>query len=170
MVFKTSYNAALGQPAFNLNGVDTTPRVAIGTILKGYDDVLGEGEFIYLPGVASCAAGDVVVYDLLPGGPTTTRVTAAGQPNSGQLVTVAVVAVPAASYGWFQISGVAIVNVIAATAAGRAFLSATAGQLTSVAAAGVQLVAARLSSAIGTPSATQAYLTLSRAAIQSQIT
>ena len=169
MPFKTSYNAALGQPSISMAGVDTIARVAIGTILKGFDDLLGEGEFIYLPGAAGVLAGDHVMYDLLPSGPTVTRSTT-GQANTGQQTAVAVSAVGAGSYGWFQISGVAVVNVIAGTVAGRAFLSATAGQLSSTATAGAQLLGARLSSATGTPAVGQSYMTLNRPAVQGQIT
>lgn len=170
MPFKTSYNAALGQPSINLAGVDTYARVAIGTIVKGFDDLLGEGEFMYLPGAAGVLAGDHVVFDLLPGAASVTRSTAAGQVNSAQPSAVAVAAVPAGSFGWYQVSGVAVVNVVAGSAAGRAFLSATAGALTSTAAAGVHLLGARLSSAVGNPAAGQAYITLARPAVQGQIT
>jgi len=169
MPFKTSYNAALGQPAFNLAGVDTVARVAIGRIERGFDDLLGEGEFIYLPGVAGTLAGDHVVFDLLPGAATTARSTAGTAANTGFPTAVALVPVPLGSFGWFQISGVAIVNVVAGTVAGRAHLSATPGQLASAATAGAQLLGARLSSAAGVPAAGQAYLTLTRPAVQSQI-
>lgn len=170
MPFKTSYNAPLGQPAFDLKGVDTVARMAIGSVMKVYDDLLGEAEFIYLPGVAGTLAGDHVVYDLLPGAPTSTRSTAAGQANSGSVSAVAQAAIGAGQFGWYQISGVAIVNVVAGTVAGRAFLSATAGQLTSTAAAGAQLIGSRISSAVGVPAAGQAYVTLNRPAVQGQIT
>lgn len=170
MPFKTSYGAALGMPAINLTGVDTVRAVAIGTVMTGFDDVQGEGQFIYLPGVAACVLGDVVTYDLLPSAPTVTRALAAGGANTGLPIAVAIAAVPAGSFGWFQISGVAEVNVIAATAAGRAFLSATAGQLTSVAAAGAQLLNARISVAVGTPRAGVSYVTIARPSVQSQIT
>lgn len=170
MPFKTSYNAGLGQPTINLAGVDTVAKVAIGTIVKGFDDTLGEGEFIYLPGAASVAAGDTVTIDLTPGANAVVRTTAAGQVNSGWSLGVAVAAVPAGSFGWFQISGVAIANVIGGTAIGRAFLSATAAQLTSVAAAGVQVLGARILSAVGTPAAGQSYVQLNRPIVQGQIT
>lgn len=170
MAFKTSYNAALGQPNFTLAAVDTVKAVAVGTIVKGYDDTLGEAEFIYLPGLAATVAGDMVAYDLNPAGPVTTRSLAATHANQGTPLAVAVAAVLLGQYGWYQISGVAAVNAIAATAAGRAFVSATAGQLTSVAAAGAQIIGARISTAVGTPAAGQVYLTLNRPATQSQIT
>jgi hypothetical protein len=169
MPFKTSYNAALGQPAFNFAGVDNVARVAIGRIEKGFDDLLGEGEFIYLPGAAGVLAGDHVLFDLAPGASTVTRSTT-GNANSGQPSAIAVAAVPAGSFGWYQVSGCAVVNVIGGTAVGRAFLSATAGQLSSTATGGSQLVGARISSAVGVPAAGQAYITLTRPAVQGQIT
>lgn len=170
MPFKTSYNMALGQPSFALNGVDTLARVAIGTIVKGYDDTLGEAEFMYLPGVAGLLAGDHCWFDLLPGAPSVTRSLAATTANSGLPTCVALTAVPAGSYGWFQISGVAAVNVAAGNVAGRVYDNAVAGQLSSTALAGAQLLGARFSTAIGTPTASQAYMTLTRPAMQSQIT
>jgi hypothetical protein len=170
MTFKTASNTALGITAFVLAAVDVTPKVPVGTIAKAFDDTLGEAEFIYLPGAANVAAGDTVVYDLLPAGQTVTRVTSGANANSGQPVAVALVAIGAGSYGWYQISGVAIVNVTAASAAGKAMLTATAGSLNSAAVAGAQIIGARLSSAIGTPAAGQAYATLNRPSVQTQIT
>jgi len=172
MPFKTSYNAGLGQPPINLLGVDTAPKygVAIGTILKGFDDLLGEAEFIYLPGAANVIAGDHVVYDLLPGAVSVSRSSVAANANTGWPSAVAVAAVPAGSFGWYQISGVAVVNVAAGSAAGRAFLTATAGQLSNSPQAGSQLLGARLSTAIGTPAAGQSYMTITRPSVQGQIT
>jgi hypothetical protein len=170
MTSKTASNAALGVPGFVLAAVDVTPKVPVGTIAKAYDDTLGEAEFIYLPGAANVAAGDLVVYDLLPSGPSVTRTTVAAQANSGQPVAVALTAIGAGSYGWYQISGVAIVNVTAASAAGKMMLTATAGSANSAATAGSQVLGARLSSAIGTPAAGQAYATLNRPSVQTQIT
>jgi hypothetical protein len=170
-MYKTAANAALGVPTFNLASVDVVAKVAVGTIVKATDDVnLGDAEFIYLPGVANTVGGDLVTYDLLPGAPFVTRATAAAFANSGQSVAVALVAIPAGSFGWYQISGVAIVNVTAASAAGKLFLTATAGQANSAATAGAQVLGARLSTAIGTPAAGQAYATLNRPSVQSQIT
>lgn len=170
MPFKTSYNSALGVPTINLAGVSTVALLAVGTVVKGFDDVQGEGEFMYLPGVASLAEGDFVAVDLNPGGPAVVRSLAATHANSGQVIACAMAAIPAASYGFYQISGVAIGNVIAATAAGRGFVSATAGQLTSVAAAGAQMLGGRISTAVGTPAAGKAYVTMNRPFVQGQIT
>jgi hypothetical protein len=170
MTFKTATNAAIGLPTFDINSVDVVAKVPVGTIARAYDDTQGDAEFIYLPGAAGIVAGDLAVYDLLPAGQTTVRSLAATHVNTGQPCAVAIAAVGAGQFGWFQISGVAIVNVTAASAAGKAFLTATASQLNSAAVAGVQVCGARLSSAINVPSANKSYLTLNRPFIQGQIT
>lgn len=169
MTFKTSYNAALGVPSLTLAGVDTTAKMVVGTVVKGFDDLQGEADFIYLPGVAGTLAGDVVTFDLMPGGQLTVRATTASA-NTGRSIAVALTAVSAGSFGWYQITGAAIVNAVAGTVAGGMYLSATAGSVTSTAAAGVQVGGARINSALGVPAAGQVYATLNRPAVQTQIT
>lgn len=168
MVFKTGYNVGLGATVFT--SVDTAAMYALGAIVKGLDDVFGEGEFIYLPGLALTAAGDAVVWDLLPAGQTTTRTLVATHANSGRSVGFAMAATIAATFGWYQIAGVATVNATAATAIGKCMLTATAGSVNSAAVAGSQLLNATISSAVGTPSAGKCYVTCNRPNIQSQIT
>ena len=170
MAFRTSYNPGLGMPNIDLSGVDTVARVAIGTIVKGFDDLLGEGEFIYLPGAASVGAGDMVLYFLDPSGPSTSRIQLGAHANSGLPVAWAVAAVPAGSFGWFQISGCVIANAAAGTAASRAFIGAGNGQVSNTASAGAQVLGARITSSVGTPRAGAVYLTASRPSIQGQIT
>lgn len=171
MPFKTSYDSALGMPSITLSGVDTVKRVALGTIVKGYDDTLGEAEFIYLPGAANVVAGDWVMYDLLPSAPTVTRLTSALGANKGRPVAVAVAATGAGTYGWYQVGGVAAANVLAAFAAGSTvFTTATGGSVDDTAVAGGQILGAFGSGAIGTPAAAQAYVTLNRPFLQGQIT
>jgi hypothetical protein len=170
MPYRTSFNSGLGMQAFSLAAVDNVRSHPIGTIIRGFDDVLNvEGDFIYFPGVANLVAGDVVAYDMLPSGAFVTRITTAFN-NSGHPVAVALTAIPLGSFGWYQIGGVAVVNVTAASAVGRMFLTATAGQVNSAAVAGSQVIGARLSTAIGTPAAGQAYVTLTRPSVQTQIT
>lgn len=170
MVFRTSGNPALGLQSFNAADVDTVQKCAIGTIMRGFDPVLGEGEFIYLPGAGSVQAGTVVAYDLLPGTPTVTPLATNTVNNSARPVAFAVVAVPAGSFGWYQIGGVTIANVIGGTAAGSCFLTSTLGSVSNTADAGDQVLGARISSAIGTPAAGKSYVTISRPCVQSQIT
>lgn len=171
MGIRTSFNAGLGVPNLNLLDTDAVAKYPIGTIVRGWDDVLNiENEYIYLPGVAATVANDVVVYDLAPAGPTTTRLVNNAQNNSGRPVAVALAASVATMYGWYQISGLATVNATAASAAGAMNATATAGSVNSAADAGDQIIGARLSTAVGTPSAGKAYATISRPCMQSQIT
>lgn len=169
-MFKTSFNSALGVAAFSLAAVSVAAAVPVGTVVKGYDNVQGEGEFIYLPGVASCVAGDVVVYDLNPAGATINRFIENTYANSGRPVAVALTNVGAGEYGWFQISGAAITNVIGGTVAGNAMGSPTAGKIGNTANTGDQILGMRISTAIGTPAAGQSYVTMNRPNLQSQLT
>lgn len=170
MPWRTAPNSALGVQAFNANAIDNTADHPIGTIVRATDTLWGEGEFVYLPGVASLAAGDAVVYDLLPTGPTVARLANNAQNNTGRPVAFAVEAVPAGSFGWYQIGGAAIVNAVAGTVAGVMMATATAGSVGNTADAGDQILGGRISSAVGTPSAGKAYATLNRPTMQSQIT
>src|SRR5579872_5448694 len=83
----------------------TTQNHPLGTIIKAYDSTsFGEGEFIYLLGVASTVTGILVRYD------ATTFQTAL-LPSTANLdvpVAVAMSANVATQYGWYQISGLAV--------------------------------------------------------------
>lgn len=169
MVWRTSANSPLGVQA--PDGLpDTTPQVAVGTLAKFWDDVLGEGEFIYLPGVAGTVAGDVVLFDLIPGAQSTVRHSNASGSNTGRPLAVATSASVAGTWGWYQLSGVAIVNTVAGTVPGSAFATATAGIIGNTADPGDQILGVRISSSVGTPSAGKSYMTLNHPNCQSQIT
>lgn len=171
MTFKTSFNAPLGVPAWSPTTVDDTAKYPVGTILKGYDDTQGEGEFIYLPGVASTVAGDCVVYDLMTAAQATVRTLSGTHLNSGRPVAFAMGATVASTYGWYQIGGLVVASVLASFAAGaKCFLTATAGNIDDAAIAGCQVLNCISSSAIATPSAGKAYLTINRPFVQGQIT
>ena len=83
----------------------TTQNHAIGTIVRAVDPTYGEGEFIYLAGVASTVVGSVVTYNTSSG---TTTLAPAGT-NKPQPIAVAMSANVASSWGWYQISGIAVV-------------------------------------------------------------
>lgn len=170
MAFKTAANSALGIAGFNLTDIDVVAKVPIGTIVKGYDDVQGEGEFIYLPGVAAVAAGDAVLYDLAPAAQATVRHSNATGSNSGRPVAFALNACVAGQFGWFQIGGVAIVSTVAGTVAGVMMGTATVGSVGNTADAGDQILGARISTAVGTPAANKSYATINRPYVQGQIT
>jgi hypothetical protein len=113
--------------------VDTAPRSPAypGMLSHAVDPLDGGGEFIYLQGVAGVAAGQVVTYSNL-GASALALVAAHGSP-----VAVAMAAIGAGQFGWFQISGLARPQKAAgavAVASGLA-ISATPGVLTGVAAA-----------------------------------
>ena len=169
MAWKSGVNGPLGFPVPGT--IDDTAKVPVGTIAKFNDPTLGEGEFIYLPGVASVAFGDCVVYDLVPGAQAIVRTLSGTHLNFGRACAFATAAIVAGKFGWFQIGGVAVASVLAGFAAGaKVFLTTTAGNVDDAAVAGCQVLGAVSSSAIGTPVANKAYITLSRPFVQGQIT
>lgn len=82
----------------------------------------GEGEFIYLKGLASTAAGDLVTYN---GDGVTTRTVA----RVTGPCAVAMAATVANEYGWYQIRGVAKVKSGTVAADKQLYLTSTAGQV-----------------------------------------
>lgn len=82
------------------------PKVPLGTIVKAWDPTYGEGEFIYLLGVANTAVGSLVTYH-----PSTylTALAPVGT-NKPQPIAVAMSTNGASSYGWYQISGLAVMK------------------------------------------------------------
>jgi len=151
----------------------TVLEAQLGEIRQGWDPALGSGEFIYLKGVASLAVGDFVTYNAYTG--VTTRW--AGTANSGYPLAVAVVALTATQYGWFQISGNAIANCTGSVVAGdKAFFSAT-GSVKTAATVGAQVLGIQAATAngatvtgFGALAATQAVYTINRPFVQGQIT
>lgn len=158
--WKSGANAPLGYPL--PGNVDVTAKVKVGTKATFYDETLGECEFIYLPGVASLAAGDAVIYDLLPGSETVARLTTTNGAGKGRAVAFATAALTSATvtFGWYQIRGVALINVAAAYAIGLLYTTATPGVLDDAVVALASIIGAGGSSAIDTPNTGQAYATI----------
>lgn len=152
--------------------IDTTTALPFGTIVRGVDTASGKGggEFIYLPGVASTAAGSLVTYD--PINKTTTL--APHTANLGQPLAVAMAAVATAkNYGWYQIAGVAVVKKIAAkiNPSVAIFLGTTAGSIQATASAGKEVLNARTVNAATVASATSTInVLIQRPFAQGQIT
>lgn len=135
----------------------TTPVVPVGTERRAVDSVLGEGTFKYLPGCGSAAVGIMVFYKQSLSGVASSGAT----PNTvstGRPVAVAMGTVPSGTYGWFQITGNAIIkkNATKVSPLSKVFQSSTAGRIagTGVTSAGKQII-----NAIATPSATVASAT-----------
>jgi len=82
----------------------TTQKHALGTVVRAIDPTYGEGEFIYLLGVASTAVGSPVTYNKTTWATTLAPVGS----NKPQPVAFAMSANVASQYGWYQISGVAV--------------------------------------------------------------
>jgi hypothetical protein len=89
----------IGYPAITDFG--TVKKVPLGTIVRAVDETYGEGEFMYLTGVASTTVGCWV--GIMPATGATILATA----NGTYALGVAMSACVASNYGWYQISGVA---------------------------------------------------------------
>lgn len=139
-----------------LTDVDTTAKFPLGTIIRATDPALGEGEFIYLKGVAGTTVGAVAIYDLQA---ATSTLAVAGSRGPA---AVAMAAVVASTYGWYQISGSAIVFETGATAGANVYVTATAGRPSATTVVTDKIDGARFKSADGTPSAGFAYAMLAR--------
>lgn len=143
MAFKTS-DPYIGAQA--LTEVSTTQKVPLGTKVKGVDPSLGEGEFIYAKGVANTVAGSVVTYY------ESDYVTALLAANAIGQVGVAMAALVASTYGWYQVRGKAIAKCVAAVADnGLVYACATAGSIDDAATAGDRVKNAITASATDTP-------------------
>lgn len=120
----------------------------LGTRIKAVDPTYGEGEFIYLKGVASTVVGSWVTYDQ---DDNTTALLAA---NAIGPVAVAMSANVADQYGWYQIYGKAVGKALAAYADNDlVYATATAGSIDDAVVAGDRVKLAKGASAVGTPSA-----------------
>jgi hypothetical protein len=81
----------------------TTQYHPLGTIVRGIDPVFGEGEFIYLLGVASTVVGSIVNYD----DSYQTALDSTATSGTPRPLAIAMSANVASQYGWYQISGLA---------------------------------------------------------------
>ena len=99
----TVYTVAGAQPITTHSTVQKHP---LGAIVRGVDPTYGEAEFIYLLGVASTAVGSVVTYDAS----TYQTVLSAVGGSIPRPIAIAMSANVASEYGWYQISGVAVVK------------------------------------------------------------
>lgn len=138
MVFIPNENELGLQP---IAVTSTTQNHPLGKIIRASDPTLGQGEFIYLLGVASTVVGNVVTY-------STTTFQTTLSPNTAQNVNpnaVAMSANVASQYGWYQIAGLATVKKTAVQVAPNAkvFQSGTAGRWMPTSTAGMHIMGAR---------------------------
>lgn len=150
---------------------DTVQNHPLGTVVRAKDPTYGEGEFVYLKGIASTAVGSLVVYDQFNA--TSTLTVATTHKLTGRPVAVSMSANVASQYGWYQTKGAAVVAKAAVKVNPNVaiFLSATAGALSPTAATGKQVIGA-----IAVPAATVASATgtvvvvLNEPSIEGQLT
>lgn len=142
-----------------IDATETTQKLPLGTIIRAEDKAstaYGIGEFIYLKGVSSTAVGTVVIYN--PDDFSTTRASA----NAIGPVAVAMSANVANQYGWYQISGKAVVKAATVVDNATVYISGTAGTLDDAVVDGDMVHLAKFASADGTPSAGFAEIEISR--------
>ncbi len=138
MTFAVSTLAG-AQPIAN---TDTTAKHVLGTVVKANDPTYGEGEFIYLLGVGSTVVGSMVTYNTTTYQTTLTPTTGT---TDGAPIAIAMSANVASQYGWYQISGNAVVKKtgVAVAPSSGLWLSGTAGRFYVTASAGKGIVGAR---------------------------
>lgn len=149
----------------------TTAKVPLGTIVKGLDETYGEGEFIYLKGVASTVAGASVIYNATTY--QTALLTVANGKNKGAPVAVAMAATVADEYGWYQITGNSVMKKtgVAVTPQVPIFISDTSGRIKVLASAGQQILGAQTANLTTVVTTTSTVVvTLNRPHTQGQIT
>lgn len=144
----------------------TTQRHPLGTIILATDPTYGAGEFIYLKGIGSTVVGSLVDFDPY-------LATTALAPATGGIgpVAVAMSANVANQYGWYQVTGAAVVKAPNAMTPGAEvfMLAATPGSVDDADVANEQIVNAKVSTTTGTPGTGLAVITINRPFHQGQI-
>lgn len=118
-----------------------TQNHPLGTIIRANDPTFGQGEFVYLLGVASTVVGNVVTYSA-----TTYQTTLSPNTvNNVNPLAVAMSANVAAQFGWYQIGGLAVVKKTAVQVLPNAkiFQSGTAGRWMPTSTAALHIMGAR---------------------------
>lgn len=157
--------------------VPSTTTFTIDTGTTGAGATTTQGTFTYgalFPGVLVSFSNA-----LTSGAAVVSAGIAASTGNTGTSLGVAISGLLNGQWGWFQVSGVAIVNTAGAPAVGNPVGLGTAGAVTPTLAAGKQIInatyASTVSAVIGSGSAaqtltaTQALVTLNNPAVQTQI-
>lgn len=145
--------------------------IPLGTIVKAKDGTYGEGEFIYLLGIGSTVVGSLVKYNATTY--QTALLSVTNGKNKGVPVAVAMSANVAAQYGWYQISGNAVIKktTVAVTPQVPIFISGTDGRMKVVASAGQQILGAQTANLTTVVTTTSTVVvTISRPFAQGQIT
>ena len=148
-------NPRIGMQAIAVT--DTTQNLPLGTKVWAYDPTYGEGEFIYLSGIASTVVGSWVSYN--PDDNSTALLAA----NAAGDVAIAMSANVASQYGWYQIGGKAIGKAAASFVDNaEVYATATAGTVDDAVVSGDKVFGVKGASAVDTPSTGLAEFEISR--------
>lgn len=154
-----------------IDATDTTQNHGLGKIVRASNSTQGDGEFIYLLGVANTVVGSLVTYN------ATTYQTAlsptTGATTRPQPVAVAMSANVASQYGWYQIEGLAVIKktAVAFSPQVAVYLSATTGRIKAIQSAGMQILGAMTANLATVVTSTSTVTVLiNRPHLQGQIT
>lgn len=166
-------NTALGFPKPGIV-YDTNQSLIIGARAKFRDTgttFLGEGEFIWLPGVANTILGSWCTFSTSDGTVNTGATTLwAGTANLPYPLAVATAVTVASTWGWYQIYGAAICAISGTIAAGNGAAWQAAGVVQGSAAVATKNVEGAIAlSANAVPAANQAIYFLSYPSSQTAV-
>ncbi len=148
---------------------NTTALAALGKVTRARHETYGEGEFVYMLGVASTVVGSVVSYNATTYQTTLLPSTA----NLGTPVAVAMSANVASQYGWYQVEGLAVMKKTAVQCApqGKIYISGTAGRVFITSTSGKQILGAKAANLTTVTSTTSTLVVMiNRPHTQGQIT
>lgn len=149
MAISASTWTALDRVGLNqaIDATSTTQQYKTGTVVTCRDTGTtdrGEAKFMYAKGVASVVAGDACIIS--PGGDAAIRTVAREKGPIG----IAMAAIVASNWGWFQIQGRGIVTAATVADDTTPYLTATGGTLDDAVVAGDIVYGARFAGATDT--------------------
>jgi hypothetical protein len=125
----------------SMNAAGRFPGALLGQIVRATDPTYGEGEFICLLGAANTVVGSMVTWNAT----TYQTVLSADTANEAGPVAIAMAANLAGYYGWYQISGLAVVKKtnVSWEPQKKAYQSATTGRVMDTSASGKAILGAK---------------------------
>lgn len=144
---------------------DTTKRFPVGTVVSAYDPLYGEGEFTYLPGVASTAIGSLVNFDTssTSGAGATALVDSDTAATCRGPVAVAMCAnILTTTWAWYQIRGTGVIKAGTVAANALVYATSTGGSVDDAVVATNKVDGMLFKTADGTPSAGFALVQMAR--------
>lgn len=166
MAYHITDPRAGNQPIAN---TETTQLHPLGARAKAVDPTYGEGEFIYLLGVASTIVGSLVRWNATTY--QTTLADGAAAQRKATPVAVAMSANVASQYGWYQTSGLAVIKKDAVTFPANApIFMGTSGRIKVLQSGGRQVLGATTANlATVTSTTSTVVVAIDRPSMQAQV-